>query len=76
LVKDKNGDGVLVRLKSRTITLAIQDDSDVATLLEKAIDKHARHHQQFNKEDKYILLYHDCVNCKLFASEQHTIRAV
>ena len=59
MVKDKNGDGVLVRLKSRTITLAIQDDSDVATLLEKAIDKHARHHQQFNKEGKYILLYHD-----------------
>ena len=46
-------------MKSRTITLAIQDDSDVATLLEKAIDKHARHHQQFNKEGKYILLYHD-----------------
>ena len=59
MVKDKNGDGVLVRLKSRTITLAIQDDSDVATLLEKAIDKHARHHQQFNRECKCILLYHD-----------------
>jgi hypothetical protein len=50
LVKDKNGEGVLVRLKSRTKTLAIQDDSDVATLLEKAIDKHARHHQHLTKK--------------------------
>lgn len=59
MVKDKNGDGVLVRLKSRTITLAIQDDSDVASLLERAIDKHARHHRQFDKDCKYVLLYHD-----------------
>ena len=58
-MKDKNGDGVLVKVKSRTITLAIDEDSDVDTLLAKAIEKHTRHHQQFERDIKYVLLYHD-----------------
>ena len=59
LVRDKNGDGVLLKVKSRTITLAIDEDSDVDTLLAKAIEKHTRHHQQFDRDIKYVLLYHD-----------------
>ena len=59
LVRDKNGDGVLLKLKSRTITLAIDEDSDVDTLLAKAIEKHTRHYQQFDRDIKYVLLYHD-----------------
>ena len=59
IVKDKNGDGVLVRVKSRTITIAVDEDVDGNALLEKAIDKHSRHHKQFNKYNKYVLLYND-----------------
>ena len=58
-MRDKNGDGVLLKVKSRTITLAIDEDSDVDTLLAKAIEKHTRHHQQFDRDIKYVLLYHD-----------------
>ena len=59
LVQDKNGDGTLTKVKSRTITLAISSDSIAATLLQKAVEKHARHHQQFDKDCKYVILYHD-----------------
>ena len=64
LVRDKNGDGFLVRVKSRTITLAVGEDCDAATLLEKAVNKHARHHKQFDKDCKYVLLYHDMTMVK------------
>lgn len=59
LVQDKNGDGTLTKVKSRTITIAISSNSNAANLLQKAVDKHARHHQQFNKDCKYVILYHD-----------------
>lgn len=58
-MRDKNDDGVLVKVKSRTITLALDEDSDVDALLTKAVEKHARHHKQFDKDCKYVLLYHD-----------------
>ena len=64
LVKDKNGDGFLVRDKSRTITRAVGEDCDAATLLEKAVNKHAGHHKQFDKDCKYVLLYHDMTMVK------------
>ena len=49
IVQDKNGDGILTKVKSRTITIAVSSDSNAETLLQKAIEKHARHYQQFNK---------------------------
>ena len=49
LVQDKNGDGSLTKVKSRTITIAVSSDSNAKTLLRKAVQKHARHHKQFNK---------------------------
>lgn len=58
VVQDKSGDGVLSKAKSRRIRLYINSDSDVITLLEKAVEKHARHYQQFDKSCKYVLLYH------------------
>ena len=59
LVRDKNGDGVLVRVKSKIVTLAVDEDSDAVGLLEKAVDKHAHYHKQFDKDCGYVLLYHD-----------------
>ena len=56
-MRDKNDDGVLVEVKSRTITL--DEDSDVDALLTKAVEKHAHHHKQFDVDCKYGLLYHD-----------------
>ncbi len=77
LVKDKNGDGFLVRDKSRTITRAVGEDCDAATLLEKAVNKHAGHHKQFDKDCKYVLLYHDIYDHgKKFASKHYTICVV
>ena len=64
LVRDRNGDGVLVKVKSRTITLAVDEDTDGDTLLEKAIEKHARYHKLFDKDCKYVLLYHDMTMVK------------
>ena len=57
IVKDKNGDGILTKVKS--ITIAVSSDSDATKRLQKAVDKHARHHKQFNKDCKYVILYHD-----------------
>jgi hypothetical protein len=54
----------LVRVKSRTITLAVGEDCDAATLLEKSLNKHAQHHKQFDKYCKYVLLYHDMTMVK------------
>ena len=59
LVQDKNGDGRLTKVKSRTITIAVSSDSNAETLLQKAVEKHARHHKQFNKNNQYVILYHD-----------------
>ena len=59
IVQDKNGDGILTKVKSRTITIAVSSHSNAETLLQKAIEKHARHYQQFNKNQKYVILYHD-----------------
>ena len=58
-LRDKNDDGVLVKVKLRMITLALDEDSDVDTLLTKAVETHARHHKQIDKDCKYVLLYHD-----------------
>ena len=59
IVQDKNGDGRLTKIKSRTITIAVSSDINAATLLQKAVDKHASHHKQFDKNHKYVILYHD-----------------
>ena len=58
-MQDKNGDGILTKVKSRTITVAVSSDSNTKTLLQKAVEKHARHYKQFNENHKYVILYHD-----------------
>ena len=49
----------LKKVKGRTIPVQLNTNSDAATLLKTAVEKHSRHFKQFNKHLDYVLLYAD-----------------
>ena len=52
-------DGVLRKAKGRTLPVATNAAVNASEILQIAIDKHAKHFQQFNTACKYVLLYPD-----------------
>ena len=49
----------LKKVKGRTIPVLLNTNSDAATLLKTAVEKHSRHFKQFNKNVDYVVLYAD-----------------
>ena len=58
-VVSDDGNGRLKKLKGRTIPVLFNESDDAKILLQKAVDKHARHYKQFDKDDIYTILYQD-----------------
>ena len=54
-----DGDGRLKKVKGRTIPVLFDENDDAKTLLKKSVDKHLRHHKQFDKDEMYVILYQD-----------------
>lgn len=52
-------EGRLKRLKGRTLPLLIQTSCNADDLINAALEKHSKHFKQFNKHDKYVILYAD-----------------
>lgn len=59
LVCESDGNGMLKKVKGRTIPVLFDENDDVETLLHKSMEKHARHHRQFNEDGTYVILYQD-----------------
>ena len=52
-------DGILRKIKGRTLPVTTNVTVDASEILQIAIDKHAKHFRQFNTACKYVLLYPD-----------------
>ena len=59
VVRESVEDGRLKKIKGRTIPVLFNEDDNAKVLREKAVEKHARHFKQFDRDDTYVILYQD-----------------